>query len=209
MSEAALPAQQHPIGMIDTDDLRRSRLTVFFRYPLAIPHVVVMLLWGIVAEIAVFFAWLCALFMGRVPDGLHNFIAGFVRYATRVNAYLLLMANPWPPFSNSRPYPLDVQIAPAAAQSRLTVLFRIVLAIPAFILSYVFRIVNNIVAFLTWFYALFTGRANEGMKNLSVWLFRYEVQTYGYVLLLTGKYPTLSDAPRVPANSPVTPVTPV
>jgi hypothetical protein len=203
MSEAAVAPQAHPIGLIDSDDLRRSRLTVFFRYPLTIPHVVWLMIWGIAAEIALFIAWIVAIFMGRVPAGLHRFLAGYVRYSTRVNAYLLLMANPWPPFTNSRPYPLDVEIAPAAAQSRLTVLFRLLLAIPAFILSYVFRLVNTLVAFLTWFYALATGRASGGMKNLSVWLYRYEVQTYAYVFLLTGKYPTLADAPRVPVSPAV------
>jgi ABC-type multidrug transport system fused ATPase/permease subunit len=162
-----------------------------------------MALWGLAAEIAVFLAWIIALFTGRVPDGLHRFIAGFVRYSTRVHAYMLLMANPWPPFGNSRPYPIDVEIAPAEQQSRLTVLFRLLLAVPALILAYVFRIVNNIVALFTWFYALLTGRASEGIKNLSVWLFRYEVQTYAYVFLLTGRYPTLSDAPRVPATPAV------
>ncbi|HEY4347332.1 MAG TPA: DUF4389 domain-containing protein [Gaiellaceae bacterium] len=194
----ALAAQTHPIGMVDSDDLRRSRVTVFFRILLAIPHFIFMALWGIAAEIALFFAWLIALFTGRVPAGLHGFLAGYVRYATRVNAYVLLMANPWPPFSSSDAYPLDVQIAPSEPQSRITVLFRLLLAIPAIVLSYVFRIVNNLVALLTWFYALITGRANEGMKNLSVWLFRYEVQTYAYIFLLTGRYPSLSDAPRVP-----------
>jgi ABC-type multidrug transport system fused ATPase/permease subunit len=198
MSEAAVAPQAHPIALIDSDDLRRSRLTVFFRILLAVPHLIVWYVWSIVAEIAVLFAWLVALFTGRVPEGLHNFLAGYVRYSTRVNAYILLMANPWPPFSGSAPYPLDVSIAPAGPQSRITVFFRILLAIPAFVLSYVFRLVNTLVAVLTWFYALFTGRASEGMKNLSVWLYRYEVQTYAYVFLLTGKYPSLSDAPRVP-----------
>src|ERR1700675_2663750 len=159
MSEAAVAPQVHPIGLIDSDDLRRSRLTVFFRYPLAIPHFVWLVIWGIAAEIAVFIAWLVAMFTGRVQDGLQRYIAGYVRYSTRVNAYVLLMANPWPPFTNSRPYPLDVEIAPAAAQSRLTVFFRLLLAIPALLLSYIFRLVNTFVAFLTWFYALFTGRA--------------------------------------------------
>jgi hypothetical protein len=84
------------------------------------------------------------------------------------------------------------------------VLFRLPLAIPAFLLSYIFRLVNTFIAFLTWFYALATGHASEGMKNLSVWLLRYEVQTYAYIFLLTGKYPTLSDAPRVPAAPAVT-----
>ena len=41
---------QHPIGLIVTDDLRRSRLTVFFRLLLVIPHLIWLTLWGIVAE---------------------------------------------------------------------------------------------------------------------------------------------------------------
>jgi hypothetical protein len=38
---------------------------------------------------------------------------------------------------------------------------------------------------------------NEGMRDLSAWMLRYELQTYGYVFLLTGKYPTLGGAPTV------------
>ena len=52
-------------------------------------------------------------------------------------------------------------------------------------------------ALLGWFYILFTGRMHEGMRNLGAWMERYVVQTYGYVLLLTGRYPDLSGAPTV------------
>ena len=190
-------SEPHPITLVVTDDLRRSRLTVFFRLLLAIPHFIVLSLWGIVAEITLLIAWIVGIFAGRLPDGLHSFLASYVRYSTRVNAYVLLLANPWPPFSNGQPYPLDVMIAPAARQSRLTIFFRFLLAIPAFILSYVFRLVNNVVAFLSWFYALIFGRMNEGMRNTSVWLYRYEVQTYAYVFLLTSRYPSLSGGPTV------------
>lgn len=138
-----------------------------------------------------------ALFTGSVPEGLHNFLASFLRYSTRVNAYLLLLANPWPPFSNSQPYPVDARIEAAAQQGRLGVLFRIILAVPALLLAYVFRIVNNIIAFLSWFYAIIFGRMNEGMQNTSAWLFRYELQTYGYIFLLTSCYPSLAGAPTV------------
>ncbi len=79
----------------------------------------------------------------------------------------------------------------------MTIFFRLFLAIPAILLTYVFRIVNNVVAFLAWFYCLFTGRMNEGMRNISAWLFRYEVQTYGYIFLLTGNYPSLAGGPSV------------
>jgi len=197
MSSMAGSSEQHPIALVVTDDLRRSRLTVFFRLLLVIPHLIVLAVWGFVAEIAAFVAWIVGIFAGQLPAGLHSFLASYVRYSTRVNAYVLLLANPWPPFSNGQPYPVDVTIAPAARQSRLTIFFRLLLAIPAFILSYVFRLVNNVVALLSWFYALIFGRINEGMRNISVWLYRYEVQTYAYVFLLTGRYPSLSGAPTL------------
>jgi len=199
MSEAA-PAIQvpdHPIKLVDTDDLRRSRLTVFFRFLLAIPSFIWLALWGILAEILVVIAWFAALITGRVPEAIHGMLASYIRFATRLNAYILLLANPFPGFTNGQPYPVDVQIAPPEPQSRLTVAFRIIVAIPALLVSYVFRLVNNVIAFLMWFYALFTGRANEGMRGISVWLFKYEVQTYSYLFLLTGTYPSLAGVPKV------------
>jgi ABC-type multidrug transport system fused ATPase/permease subunit len=195
MSSSVATADVHPIGLIVTDDLQRNRLTVFFRLLLAIPHFILVLLWGIVAELAVLVAWFAALFTGRVPDGLHNFIASWLRYSTRVTAYVFLLADPFPPFGGGGSYPIDVRIDPAAPQSRLTVFFRLLLAIPALLLTYVFRAVNQIVALLGWFYALATGRMNEGMRNISAWLLRYETQTWGYAFLLTGRYPSLAGAP--------------
>ena len=67
----------HPIHLVVTDDLERNRLTVFFRLLLAIPHFVWLLLWGIAVWFAVLAAWLVGIFTGRVPDGLHGFIASF------------------------------------------------------------------------------------------------------------------------------------
>jgi hypothetical protein len=196
MSASQAAADRHSIGLIVTDDLQRNRLTVFFRLLLAIPHLIVVTLWSVVAMLAVLAAWFVGVFTGRVPDGLHKFIASFVRYSTRVTAYIFLLADPWPPFSGSQgTYPIEVRIDPPQPQSRLTIFFRVLLAIPAMLLTYVFRGVNQIVALLGWFYALATGRMNEGMRNISAWLLRYETQTYCYVLLLTGRYPSLAGAP--------------
>jgi hypothetical protein len=185
----------HPIALIVTDDLRRSRLTVFFRLLFVIPHVIWLYIWGIAVGFAVLFAWFAALFTGRVPQGLHDFNASFLRYSTRVTGYVLLLADPWPPFSSADPYPIDVRVDPPQTQSRLAVFFRIILAIPALFLVYVFRLVNQVVAVLGWFYCLAVGQMNEGMRNISAWLLRYEVQTYGYLMLLTGSYPSLAGAP--------------
>ena len=127
-----------------------------------------------------------------MPDPLHDFIAHYLRALTHLSAYLFLLANPWPPFAGEPgSYPVDVRIDPAAPQSRLTIFFRLLLAIPAFVLAYVFRLVNQAVAFLGWFYCLFMGEMNRGMRDLSAWMLRYEVQTYAYAMLLTGRYPSL------------------
>ncbi len=190
--------EHHPIGLIVDDDLRRNRLTVFFRLLLAIPQFIWIGLWGLLAYVVVVIAWFAALFTGRVPQGLHDFLARFARASTHLRAYVLLLADPWPPFGGQPgTYTVDLRIDPPEKQSRLTVFFRTLLAIPAFLLTYVFGIVNNLVAFLGWFACLFTGRMPQGMRDLSLWMLRYEVQTYCYVMLLTGRYPSLSGAPSV------------
>ena len=83
------------------------------------------------AWFAVIAAWFVGIFTGRVPDGLHGFIASYVRYLTHVYAYFA-RRRPLPRRSGRRSgYPVDVEIAPAAKQSRLTIFFRLLLAIPA------------------------------------------------------------------------------
>ena len=87
----------------------------------------------------------------------------FLRYSTRVTGYVFLLADPFPPFSGARARIRSTSAStPPEPQSRLTVAFRLFLAIPALILVDVFRIVNQIVAFLGWFYCLFTGPDERG-----------------------------------------------
>lgn len=197
MTEAATSSdvESHPIRLIVTDDLRRNRLTVFFRIILAIPHLILVSLWALVALLAVIVNWIVVLIGARSPEALHAFIAKFLRYQTQVAAYLLLIADPWPSIGGGAGYPVDLQVDRPEEQGRLGVLFRVFLAIPALLLASVFRSINNIIAFLGWFYALATGRMSEGMRNLSAWCLRYEQQTYGYVFVLTSRYPSLAGGP--------------
>src|SRR5215207_6699323 len=129
------PGADHPIRLIVTDDLKRSRLTVFFRLLLAIPHLIWITLWAIAAILVLIVSWFAALFTGHLPDGMHNFLAKFQRYTTHLNAYLSLLANPYPPFNGqSGLYTVDLHVDPPQPQPRWTILLRIFLAIPAIIL---------------------------------------------------------------------------
>jgi hypothetical protein len=186
----------HPIQVVVTDDLKRNRVTVFFRLLLVIPHYIVLTLWSIVAEIAIIIAWFAALITGRVPAGLHNFIASWLRYTTHVYAYLFLLADPYPPFSGSQEYPVDLQIAPAEPQSRWKTFFRIILAIPALIIASVLRYLGLAVAVIGWFAALFLGRMPKGLRDTGAWTLRVDQQTYAYTSLLTDKYPQFGPTPE-------------
>jgi hypothetical protein len=184
---------QHPIHLVVTDDLQRNRLTVFFRLLLAIPHFIWLALWGIAVWFAVLAAWVVGIFTGRVPAGLHGFIASYLRYLTHVYAYSSIAADPFPAFSGAVGYPIDLEIAPPVKQSRLTIFFRLLLVIPAYIVLSILGYVGQIVAFFSWFFALFTGRLHSGLRDVLAYWIRYNAQVVGYVFLLTQRYPSFSD----------------
>ena len=190
---AAEPGADHPVQLIVDDDLKRSRLTVFFRLLLAIPHFFWLLLWGIAVFFVAIVGWFAALIKGRLPDSMHRFQARYQVYATRFYAYSNLLANPYPPFHGGpADYPVNLDVPGPGRQSRWKILFRIILGIPALILAWVFSQVLQILAFLGWFVCVVMGRMPKGMRDLGVYCLRYQEQTNCYMLLLTDRYPSLS-----------------
>jgi hypothetical protein len=187
-SYADLP--EHPVQMVVTDDLGRPRLTVLFRLLLAIPHFVWLMLWTVAALFAAFAAWVVALVTGRVPSKLHRFLAAYVRYATHVFAFLYLVGRKFPGFvGRAGTYGIDLEITAPDRQSRWKTLFRSVLVLPAFLVASGLGNVAGLAAFLSWWYALVTGRMPEGLRNLGASCFRYSAQTYAYLFLVTDRYP--------------------
>ena len=178
----------YPVRLVGGDDLERSRLTVLFRIFLLIPHAIVLMLWAIAATVAVVIAWFAALFTARVPDGLHNFIAGYLRYYTRVLAYGSILADPFPPFGTGVTYPVDLEIDPAVTQNRLTVFFRVVLVLPCYVLvSYALQPLLYLVAIGCWFVALFTGRVPAGLERVGLFCVRFNSRTFAYLYLVNPR----------------------
>jgi len=190
LAQAYADLPPHPIRIVVTDGLERPRLTVLFRLLLAIPHLVWLALWSVVAFLAVIAAWFAALVMGRIPLALHRFLAAYVRYATHVIAFLYVVGRRFPGFTGrAGSYGIDVEIDPPARQNRWKILFRFFLAFPALILGSALGGVAFIVGFLGWWYALARGRMPEGLRNLGASCLRYNAQTYAYLALVTDRYP--------------------
>jgi hypothetical protein len=64
-----------------------------------IPHIIVRFFVGIAWFITTVFAWFAILFTGSYPEGLYGFSVGYLRWSLRVESYLLLMGDEYPPFS--------------------------------------------------------------------------------------------------------------
>jgi hypothetical protein len=189
---AAMP-QQHPIQLEVTDDLRRTRLTAFFRLLLAIPHFVWLALLGIVVVVAEIGNWFATLIQGRSPDALHGFLAAYLRYTTHVSAYTFLIADPYPGFAFinlKEDYPVDLHVAPPMEQNRWTVFFRLFLAIPAMFVTQILRNLSGLLAVFSWVMAVLRAHVPEGIRNFAALALRFEAQTYAYVGLVTPKYPS-------------------
>lgn len=197
----SLPVRSDPVSLQNDDDLRRSRLTVFFRLLLALVHLLWLAVWGLATLVAAIVNWVATLIGGRSPESLHRFLAAYVRYRVHVYAYLLLVANPFPGFlGQSGSYPVEARIAPPERQNRWTVFFRLVLALPVMIIVSAYGGVLMVVAVLGWFAALATGRMPLGMRNAGALAIRYSAQAHGYLLLLTDSYPYSGPTAAAPAG---------
>jgi hypothetical protein len=204
-----MSTSSYPVRLVGGQDLERSRLTVFFRIFLLIPHLIVLALYGIAAYIVVVIAWFAALFTGRVPDGMHNFIAGFIQYSARVTAYGTILADPFPPFGSGGTYPVDVEIDPPVEQGRLGVFFRLILSIPCWFVSSVLQYLLELLAIGNWIVALILGSVPNGMQTLGLFCLRFQTRTNAYIMLVNPRYPAFGDTPSsLPADQTALPPLP-
>ena len=186
----AEPPAPHSVQLHLSDDGRRSRLTVFFRLLLALPHLVWLTLWTLAALLAAIAGWVAALATGRLPGAFHRFLAAYLRYQTHVSAFLFLIGNPFPGFTGETGrYPVELEVPARERQGRWRTGFRLVLAVPALFVSSAVGGLLAVAAFLGWFAALVTARMPAGLERMGAYALRYQAQANGYVLLLTERYP--------------------
>jgi hypothetical protein len=203
-----LPVRNAPVRLEAGGDLRRSRLTVFFRVLLALPHLVWLTLWGILAVGAAIINWFATLIRATPPRAIHRLLAAYLRYQAHVTAYLFLIGNPFPGFTGSEgTYPVELHVDGPQRQNRWTVLFRLVLVVPAFFILAVYNLLLTVVALLGWFASLITGRMPTGLRNAGALVVGYLAQTYAYLLIVTDTYP--NSGPAEPRPAPAFPRQPL
>lgn len=180
----------YPVAYDQASEVDRNRLTIFFRLLLVIPHFILATIGAVVVFFTLIASWIALVLTGRYPAGLYSFHSGVVRWSTRLIGYFYLVTDAFPPLDlGEHPeYPIRVPIAPAKeSYSRAKALFRIILAIPVYVIAYVMQLWLYVVAIGLWFVGVITGRTSfvEVMRMPMA----YYTRANAYYFLLTEDWP--------------------
>jgi hypothetical protein len=184
-------AADYPVrGDVDHQPEYR-RLLPLVKWFLAIPHYIVLVFLFAGAFFAILFAAFAVLFTRRYPEGLFGFVAGVYRWTWRLSAYLLLMADPYPPFSlgEEPEYPARIEIGYPGEMDRWRPFVQWLLAIPYLLVANILQNLAWILAFFAFFTILFTKRFPEGMFRIAVVSIRWTLRGNAYAHFLVTRYP--------------------
>jgi hypothetical protein len=179
----------------------RNRLTTAFRPILAVPHAILAgpMYWsartgglgliGGAAYVLAIVSWFSLLITGRHPQGAREFCLFYLRWRTRVLAYVALFRDAYPPFGDG-PYAASIDvIEPTAPRDQGSIALRLLLALPHIVvLSFLLLgwLVTTVVA---WFAILFTGSYPSSMYLFGIGVMRWALRVEAYLLLLVDEYP--------------------
>jgi hypothetical protein len=180
------------IRVSDDEPLRRRRLAVLLRVLLFIPPYAVLAAWTVLALGLVVLAWLALLVTGRLPRVLYRYLRAYLRFSGQATAWFFLLSGRYPNPFRVRDHPFEILLPDAGRQPRLVTLLRCVLAIPALVLAGALRVVLMLSSIPAWFAGLVLGRTTAGLNELGTFCLRYELETLGYLLLLSPRYPRLA-----------------
>jgi hypothetical protein len=168
---------------------RLSRLLIFVKWLLIIPHWVVLYFFGILVSIVVFLAWFVILLTGRFPRGMWDLSLGYLRWQANVYAYLCLQRDEYPPFSGDADYPVRFELDYPPRLSRLLIFVKWLFILPSVFVFMFVAIVAFVAVFLAWFAILFTGRYPRGLFDFVTGTMRWAHRINVYYYLLTDRYP--------------------
>lgn len=167
---------------------RLSRLLIFFKLFLIIPHALVLGLFAYFAGVVSLLSFWAILLLGRFPQGMWNVLMSFCRWSARVQIYLSLLRDEYPPFGE-QPYPMTLTLDHPRRSSRFLLLARMITIIPIGIWRAVLAIWFGPVLLFAWFTILVTGRLPLSLHEHIVGILRYNLKSTMYVTYMTDDWP--------------------
>ena len=185
---------------LENRDRKSVLLRIFLVVPIAI-FVSAFTAWSGSSEASAFLSGLLFLpvllalaFRGIYPSYALAFNKSLLALSTRVTAYILVLNDNYPSIEESDDVIITFpEIDGGAKLHRYMPLVKWLLALPLYIVGFVYVLYGLAVLVFTWFTILFTGKMPAASAEVLVGITQYWNRVYGYAfLLVTDEYPSFS-----------------
>lgn len=185
---------------LENRDRKSVLLRIFLVVPIAI-FVSAFTAWSGSSEASTFLSGLLFLpvvlalvFRGIYPSYVLDFNRSLLALSTRVTAYILLLNDKYPSIEESDDVKITFpDVEGGAKLHRYLPLVKWLLAVPLYLVGFVYVIYGLAVLVFTWFTILFTGKMPALSAEVLLGVTQYWNRIYGYAfLLVTDEYPSFS-----------------
>jgi hypothetical protein len=201
------PGSDYPVGVTYTVAERNQR---FWAIPLIgivgkiiilIPHLLILGILQYAVNLAQLILWIPVLFTGHYPPWGYVLTGGYLRWNTRVTAFLVGLTDEYPPFTfrsvreDGRPFLTQVRFSIPEHHSRLWAIpllglaIKLVILIPHYIILSVLGLVSAVVSLVLWIPVLFGGRFPGWGYQVVGGTLRWSVRVLAFSYGLTDRYP--------------------
>jgi hypothetical protein len=96
--------KEYPIQLAASVPAQSSRALavtgiLFLKWLLVLPHLIILYFVGIAAFFVGWIAYWVIAFTGRMPEGIHGFLTGYLRWYSRAWGWLFSLTDQYPPFT--------------------------------------------------------------------------------------------------------------
>ncbi|HEV3093100.1 MAG TPA: DUF4389 domain-containing protein [Solirubrobacteraceae bacterium] len=200
----------YPVDVRIAPPAPQNRWKVGFRIVLAIPALLIAgaltsgrasgygYNYGLgLAGVAAMLGWFVGVAQARMPRGLRDLVAYGLSYAAQFDAYVFLLTDRYPDSDPQtaigelpvRSDPIGLEVGGELARNRLTVFFRLILAIPHLIWLALWAIAALIAVVANWFVTLAGGISPASLHNFLAAYVRYQQHVYAYLFLIADPFP--------------------
>ncbi len=190
--------------VVPVDDEYRSRglaalgLIAFAKALLLIPHIFLLLAYGIAVQVIVWIGYWYILITGGTPLWVENFEMIFLEWTSRVFAWFTSTTDVYPTFGTDEHHPAQVLVeAPPEPRNRVLAALGIVLIRPLLAVPHLFVLLWLTLGtlFLAWFgylMILINGTLPLSLHWYFVGFHRWWARTWAWMAGLTDEYPPFS-----------------
>lgn len=185
---------------LENRDRKTVALRIFLVIPIAI-FVSAFTAWSGTNEASAFLSGLLFLpvmlalvFRGIYPSYVLDFNRSLLALSTRVTAYIFLLNDKYPSIEESESVKITFpDVEGGTKLNRYLPLIKWLLALPLYLVGFVYTIYGLFVLIFTWFTILFTGRMPAFSGEVLLGVTKFWNRIYGYAfLLVTDEYPSFS-----------------